>query len=488
MISFKDASQLNRRGNVIPVCLRLPSDLETPVSAFIKLAARRKYSFLLESIEGGEKLARYSFIGFDPFLTLEGQADSVIVCKGRQRRHFASAPKEFLEGLFNVYKPVRVEGLPRFTGGGVGYFAYDTVRWQERIPDVNPDPIGLPQMFFGLYSTIIAFDHLKQEILIIANVLHDLGQPGLRAKYREAVARTAKIAERLQKPLRVPRSRPAGKKVHVASLSTQGQYEAMVRKARKYIREGDIFQVVLSQRWRINTDDSSLTVYRRLRRLNPSPYMFLLNFGDNAIIGSSPEMMVRVESGKIETRPIAGTRPRGKNDDEDQRRIAGLLADPKELAEHTMLVDLGRNDIGRVSRAGTVSVDENMIIEKYSHVIHIVSSVTGRLQARKTALDGLFACSPAGTVSGAPKIRAMEIIDELEQYRRSVYAGSIAYLDFWGNLDSCIAIRTIVKKGRSCFVQAGAGIVADSRPAREFKETQAKAEALIEAVLGNRAK
>ncbi len=484
MISYREVAQLNQRGNVIPLCARIPSDLETPVSAFIKLAARKKYSFLLESIEGGEKLARYSFIGFDPFLVVEGGAERVTLRKGKTTREIEVSPREFLDSLLEVYKPIRIDGLPRFTGGGVGYFAYDTMRWVERIPDDNPETIGLPEMMFGLYSTILAIDHLKQEILVIANILHDHGQPGLKKKYAEAVTRIEKTVKRLQGPLRAPRAKTAKKSVRVKALSEQKAYEGMVRKARKYIKEGDIFQVVLSQRWQIDSDDSSLEVYRRLRRINPSPYMFLLNFGDNAIVGSSPEMMVRVEANKIETRPIAGTRPRGKNDDEDRRRIADLLADPKELAEHTMLVDLGRNDIGRVSRPGTVAVDESMIIEKYSHVIHIVSSVTGRMHPGQSALDGLFACAPAGTVSGAPKIRAMEIIDELETHRRGVYAGTVAYLDFWGNLDSCIAIRTIVKKGKSYFVQAGAGIVADSKPRREFKETEAKAGALMEAVTG----
>lgn len=484
MMSFREFTEMNRRGNVVPVCTRIPSDLETPVSAFIKLAGRRKYSFLLESIEGGEKLARYSFIGFDPFLLVEGRVDQVVVRKKNRTQRFDTSPKEFLEQLFAVYKPVLVEGLPRFTGGGVGYFAYDTVRWIEKVPDDNPDPIDLPEMMIGLYSNIVAFDHLKQEIVIIANVLHDCGEPGSRGKYLRAVNRIEEIRERLKQPLRVMRASGGRGKKRVVALSTRRQFETMVRRAKKYIREGDVFQVVLSQRWQIDSPDSSLAVYRRLRRINPSPYMFLLNFGKDAIIGSSPEMMTRIEGSRIETRPIAGTRPRGRNEEEDKRRIASLLADPKELAEHTMLVDLGRNDIGRVSKPGTVTVDEKMIIEKYSHVIHIVSSVTGKLQTRRSALDGLFACAPAGTVSGAPKIRAMEIIDQLEPYRRSVYAGTIAYLNFWGNLDSCIAIRTIVKKGGRYFVQAGAGIVADSKPAREFKETEAKAGALIEAVVG----
>jgi anthranilate synthase component 1 len=484
MISYHEAACLNRRGNVIPVFKRIPSDLETPVAAFMKLASGRRYACLLESIEGGEKLARYSFIGFDPFLLVEGRRGETILRSGKAISRLEVPPKQFLDDLFKVYRPAKVEGLPRFTGGAVGYFAYDTVRWVENIPGNNPDEIGMPEMIFGLYTGIVVFDHLKQEILVIANILHDHGKPGLRAKYTRAVRDIDAVVRRLNSPLRHRKSRSRRASSRLTPLNTQAEYTTMVRKAKRYIKEGDIFQVVLSQRWLISADESPLAVYRRLRRINPSPYMFLLNFGDYSIIGSSPEMMVRVESGRIETRPIAGTRPRGRSDAEDDKLIADLLADEKEVAEHTMLLDLGRNDIGRVSRPGTVSVDEKMIVEKYSHVIHIVSSVSGKLQAAKSPLDGLFACFPAGTVSGAPKIRAMEIIHELEQRHRGVYAGTVAYLDFWGNLDSCIAIRTVVRKGRSYYVQAGAGIVADSKPLREFEETVAKARALIDAVRG----
>lgn len=485
MISYAEAKAMAERGNVVPVFTRVPSDLETPVSAFMKLAARKKYAFLLESIEGGEKLARYSFIGFDPFLTLQGQADAMIVRKGRFSKRFACDPKDFLDGLFEVYQPVRVEGLPRFTGGGVGFFAYDTIRWTERVPDDNPDNIGLPEMMFGIYSTILAFDHLKQEIIIIANILHEPDERGFKAKYARARKSIEDIAERLTRPLRrmTPTRSKAGRP---KALTEQSEFEKTVRQAKKHIREGDVFQVVLSQRWQIGSDESALEVYRRLRRINPSPYMFLLNFGNDSIVGASPEMMVRIEDRDIETRPIAGTRPRGRTEDEDNRRIADLKADPKEVAEHTMLLDLGRNDLGRVCQPGTVRVKDNMTVEKYSHVIHLVSSVVGRLQRGRSALDGLFACAPAGTVSGAPKIRAMEIIDDLEKSHRGVYAGTIAYLDFWGNLDSCIAIRTIVKRGRDYYVQAGAGIVADSKPRREFEETRAKAGALIEAIVGRK--
>lgn len=485
MMTLNDVKKLNKKGNVIPLSVRIPSDLETPVSAYLKLAANKPYSFLLESIEGGEKLARYSFIGFDPFLLVEATADSITLRKGTTSRQIETEPLPFLQELLAVYKPVAVEGLPRFTGGGVGYFSFDTIRWVEKLPTKNLDKIGLPEMIIGVYQTVLAFDHLKQEIILIANILHENGDAGLDKKFREAVGQLKCLVAELGQPLKPPKLLATGRESRVTCQTQRPQYEASVKKAKKYIKEGDIFQVVLSRRWQIDSSEDPLMVYRRLRRINPSPYMFLLKFGEDAVIGSSPEMMVRVESGEIETRPIAGTRPRGKSDAEDAIQIADLLADQKELAEHTMLLDLGRNDIGRVSKPGTVRVKERMTIEKYSHVIHIVSSVVGSMKPKTSSLDGHFACFPAGTVSGAPKIRAMEIIDELEGTRRGVYAGSIAYLDFWGNLDSCIAIRTVVKRGKKYFVQAGAGIVADSVPANESKETEAKAKALIEAVAGD---
>ncbi len=483
MISFNEAKKLHTRGNVVPVFVRIPADLDTPVGVFSKLALKKKNSFLLESIEGGEKLARYSFIGFDPFLLIEGETERVTVINGRKRRVFEVNPIEFIEELFRCYKPVKVPGLPRFTGGAVGYFSYDTIRWIERIPDKNTDTIGLPMMRFGLYRHLVVFDHLKQEILIIANILHEQGEKGFRKKYDYAVQSLEQITKRIQTGrVRVPED--VVTRIHPHAGYSKAEFEKMVRRAKHYIKEGDIFQVVLSQRWEVKSPVAPLSVYRRLRRLNPSPYMFLLNFSGNAVIGSSPGMLVRVEDRTIETRPIAGTRPRGRTDAEDEKLISDLTADTKELAEHTMLLDLGRNDIGRVSEPGTVLVTDKMVIEKYSHVIHIVSSVKGQLSRQVTPLEGMFSCFPAGTVSGAPKIRAMQIIDELEKVRRGIYAGAIAYLDFWGNLDSCIAIRTIVKSGDTYYIQAGAGIVADSKPSREYRETQHKAQVLFEAIKG----
>ncbi len=485
MINFKKARELSSRGNVVPVFEKIPADLDTPVSAFMKLAADKKESFLLESIEGGEKLARYSFLGFDPYLVVESSGDNLTVRRGRNIRNVSEKPIPFIRNLFKKYRPVKVPGLPRFTGGGVGYFAYDTIRWVEKIPDNNNDTIGLPDMRLSLYSHIIAFDHLKQEILVIANLVTGDSQKTLRQQYDEATRWIRQSVRKLTMPLPLSARKNDNKKAGKVIAHTSKQtFVNNVRKAKRYIKEGDIYQVVLSQRWEIKSNSSALNVYRRLRRINPSPYMFLLNFGNNAVVGSSPEMMVRIEKDIIETRPIAGTRPRGKNEAEDARLIADLLADKKELSEHTMLLDLGRNDVGRVSKTATVKVKDNMIIEKYSHVIHIVSSVVGEINRKHKPIDGHFACFPAGTVSGAPKIRAMEIIDELETERRGIYAGSIAYLDFWGNLDSCIAIRTLVKKGNKYYIQAGAGIVADSKPSREFSETESKARAAIQAVTG----
>jgi anthranilate synthase component 1 len=342
----------------------------------------------------------------------------------------------------------------------------------------------MPEIRFSFYDSIVAFDHLRQEIVLIVNIRHEPGSRGLRTKYADAIKHLKQMSNRLMRQIARPEINKRSQRSKAKALTTQASFEKVVRRAKKHIKEGDIFQVVLSQRWEIESRRGALDVYRRLRRLNPSPYMFLLDYGDEAVVGSSPEMMVRIEGDSIETRPIAGTRQRGANAGDDQKQIEDLLRDEKELAEHTMLLDLGRNDIGRVSLPGTVEVRDKMMIEKYSHVIHIVSSVAGKLSSSESPIDGHFSCFPAGTVSGAPKIRAMQIIDDLESERRGIYAGSIAYLDFFGNLDSCIAIRTLVKKGSKYYVQAGAGIVADSQPRREFRETQAKAEALIEAVAG----
>lgn len=495
--SFKQVKEMAERGNVIPLYQRIPADLDTPVSTFLRLAKNKKNAFLLESIEGGEKLARYSFIGFDPFLlvqvdapmsqTAPGAEREIILTRGNRKLRLKGHPPDVIASLSAEFKPVRIEGIPRFSGGGVGYFSYDTIRWFEKIPDCNKDVVGMPDCLLGYYQSLVVFDHLRQEIILIANILLDEGSGSLRQKYQNA----RKWVEDQRRALGVGLRNVQQVDLSLIgrggmrSLDERKDFERNVRRAKRYIREGDIFQVVLSRRWKAKVDCRAVDIYRRLRRINPSPYMFLLKFGANAIIGSSPEMLARVEGGKIETRPIAGTRPRGKDEAEDQKYADDLSQDAKELAEHTMLLDLGRNDIGRVSIPGSVSAPRTMEIEKYSHVMHLVSAVEGKIKPEISALEGMFSCAPAGTVSGAPKIRAMEIIDELEQWRRGPYAGTVAYLDFWGNLDSCIAIRTIVKNARDIYIQAGAGIVADSVPAREASETEHKAQVLFQALTGS---
>jgi anthranilate synthase component 1 len=481
IMSLTEARRLAYKGNVVPLHEKVPADLDTPVSVYLKLASRSRKSFLLESIEGGEKISRYSFIGCDPLFSLYGFKDHVVLQRGRKRSRLDTFPIEFIDELFRQYKPVAVPGLPRFTGGGVGYFAYDTIGWFERLPETNPDPINMPPIALSLFESIIVYDHLRQEILLIANIMNS-GRGRFRDKYDRARERLEQMKAALHKTTRSRHKTPQSHRRQLKAHYSKKEFEAMVRKGKHYIREGDIFQVVLSQRWQLPYAGTALDLYRGLRRVNPSPYMYLIRDGEMSVIGSSPEMLVRVEDRLIETRPIAGTRRRGKNSDEDERLETELLADPKELAEHTMLLDLGRNDIGRVAEGGSVKVKDYFIVERYSHVMHIVSSVTGKLQKRVSPLQALYACFPAGTVSGAPKIRAMEIIDELEKHKRGVYAGAVGYIDFHGNLDSCIAIRTMLKKGNTVYVQAGAGIVADSRPAREYEETREKARALLAAI------
>ncbi|MFQ5607101.1 MAG: anthranilate synthase component I family protein, partial [Candidatus Zixiibacteriota bacterium] len=451
--SLAETRKLAWKGNVIPLFIRIPADLDTPVSTFMRLANSKRHAFLLESIEGGEKLARYSFIGFDPFMRFEvarpkspmrpGQETAIKITGACGVRRVSANPVRALNELLGAFNPVAIEGIPRFSGGAVGYFGYDTFRWYERAPDANPDTVGMPECWLGFYQSFVVFDHLRQEIILISNILTEHGPGSLARKYASAKKWLDITRGKLESPFR---ARSAGyksvsRKPPLEELDPRGQYEKIVRRAKKYIKEGDIFQVALSRRWRAKMEISPLELYRRLRRINPSPYMFLLRFGERSVVGSSPEMLVRVESGVVETRPIAGTRPRGSNTREDERLARELQNDPKELAEHTMLLDLGRNDIGRVARIGSVSAPRRMEVERYSHVMHLVSAVAGKIKPNLSALEAMFSCFPAGTVSGAPKIRALEIIDELEAARRGVYAGAVAYLDFWGTLDSCIVIR-----------------------------------------------
>ena len=483
---------LSEQGNLVPVYRELPADLETPVSVYLKLQDEGP-SFLLESIVGGEQVARYSFIGVRPRALLSVAGERVLQrADGHERTTHLPAggnPLTALKAVLAGIRPVRLPGLPRFSGGAVGFLAYDTVRRFERLPATAADALGLPEAAFMLADTLVAFDHARQRLLVIANARLE---GDVAAAYQRATARIDEIVARLRAPVPAPRPTSEGLKTSevsaMASNFTQPEFEAVVRRAKEYIAAGDIFQVVLSQRLACHTEATPFAIYRALRRLNPSPYMVFLRFPGGLaapplhVIAASPEMHVRLEERTAELRPIAGTRPRGVSDEEDAELAAELLADEKERAEHVMLVDLGRNDLGRVCDYGSVHLDEVMTIERYSHVMHIVSDVRGELRAGCDAFDLLRATFPAGTVSGAPKVRAMEIIEELERTRRGLYAGVIGYVGFEGNMDSCIAIRAIVMHGDMAYIQAGAGIVADSEPAREYQETLNKARALAEAV------
>jgi anthranilate synthase component 1 len=481
--------RLSEQGNLVPVYRELPADLETPVSVYLKLQDEGP-SFLLESIAGGEQVARYSFIGVRPRALLSVAGERVLQrADGYERTTQLAAGGDALtalKALLAGIQPMHLPGLPRFSGGAVGFLAYDAVRRFERLPATAKDALGLPEAAFMLADTLVAFDHARQRLLVIANARLE---GDVAAAYQRATARIDEIVARLRAP--IPRQAPAAGAREVPSMAsnfTQPEFEAVVRQAKEYIAAGDIFQVVLSQRLACHTEAAPFAIYRALRRLNPSPYMVFLRFPGGLgapplhVIAASPEMHVRLEGRTAELRPIAGTRPRGVSDEEDTELAAELLADEKERAEHVMLVDLGRNDLGRVCDYGSVHLDEVMTIERYSHVMHIVSDVRGELGAGRDAFDLLRATFPAGTVSGAPKVRAMEIIEELERTRRGLYAGVIGYVGFEGNMDSCIAIRTIVMHGDTAYIQTGAGIVADSDPAREYQETLNKARALAEAV------
>ncbi len=488
---FKTFKKLAKRGNVIPVYEEILADLETPVSAFLKVA-RGDYAYLLESVESQENIGRYSFLAAEPSLVFE-MKDGRVTIRQQARRGYrlraskmSADPLAELRGLMAGLRFVAIDGLPRFCGGLVGYMGYDMVRFFERIPDENPDDLKVPDGLFMFSDTLLIFDHVNRKIKVVANALLKDGSPAAtRRAYERSRRKIGRVLRRLKKPLAGSAFVPhASSPVRVTSNVTRRQFKRAVIKAKEYIRKGDVIQVVLSQRFAAPLKTKSFDVYRSLRAVNPSPYMFYLKMRDLVLVGSSPELLVRCEEGVLSTRPIAGTRPRGKNEAQDDRLAKELLADAKERAEHLMLVDLGRNDLGRVSTYASVKVDEFMAIEKYSHVMHLVSNVVGLLKKGKDAWDALAACFPAGTVSGAPKIRAMEIIDELETVRRGPYAGAIGYFSFSGNLDSCIIIRTIVIKDKTLYMQAGAGIVADSDPDREYQETVNKARALMEAVRG----
>lgn len=462
-LSADDYERLSESESSVPVFREIPGDTHTPVSAFLALCAESSQAFLLESVVGGERIARYSFLGRDPSATVAIGAGAF--------------PANLRQAL--ARRAAAVPGLPRFTGGAVGSLAYDAVRLFENVPDRHgptSDSLGS----FGLYRTIVAFDHVLQRLILIADA-----DPGYRGAYEEALSRLDRLEDDLHRgpATAPPRSTPRpGAAAGAPAFDDSVAFRRNVRRAKEYIAAGDVFQVVLSRQSRREANVDPFAAYRALRMINPSPYMYFLRDGERALAGASPEMLVRVEGRAVETRPIAGTRRRGKTVEEDDALAVELMADPKERAEHVMLVDLGRNDVGRVSRFGSVRVPEFMTVERYSHVAHLVSHVTGELDEDLDALDALAATFPAGTLSGAPKIRAMEIIDELEPVRRGAYGGAAGYVDLRGNLDFCIAIRTIAFHGRTATIQAGAGIVADSDEAAEDRETESKAAALLEAL------
>ncbi len=481
--SFEKFVELTKQGNIIPVYKAVSADLLTPVSAYLRIEPNKPYAFLLESVEGGEKIARYSFLGCDPYLILSAHGDLVEINRGKETLKRKGQLLDVMKKVTERYQPVKHPGLPPFVGGAVGYFAYDTIRWVENIPQQGEDDLQLEDAVLMFFSNLLVFDHVRQQILIVSNVFVDESADQLDAKYQMALSEIECLESLLKQPVVIP---PFGQveveDETVKSNFSKADYLKAVGKCKELIKAGDIFQVVLSQRFTVSVTTSSFNIYRALRMVNPSPYMFYLKIKDHSVIGSSPEMLVKITNGSIQYRPIAGTRPRGSNEDEDALLAEELKADEKEKAEHIMLVDLGRNDLGRVCEFGSVEVVDLMFIEKYSHVMHLVSSLRGQLRPGVDRFEALMACFPAGTVTGAPKVRAMEIIDELEPTRRAVYAGAILYLDFSGNLDSCIAIRTLVVKDGKAYIQAGGGIVADSIPEKEFQETINKSRALIKAV------
>jgi anthranilate synthase component 1 len=473
--------KLAKGGTLIPVYREIVADMETPVSAYIKIEG--EFSFLLESVEGGENIARYSFLGSDPLLIFRSKGSAVEIVENGKKKKITGDPISRLKEAISAFKPVKVKGLPRFHGGFVGYASYDAVRFIENIPAKNPDELNLPEMYFLLADTLLAFDHVKHKIMVISNAFVD-GSPA--KAYEGAIKKIDKLIKKIEKPLSEKELElevvESGRPIKVRSNVTKEQFEASVLKAKEYIEAGEAIQVVLSQRFETRISADAFNIYRVLRTINPSPYMYYLKFGDIKLIGSSPEVMVRLEEGRATVRPIAGTRSRGESEEEDKKLEAELLSDEKERAEHLMLVDLARNDLGRVCDYGSITATSLMEVEKYSHVMHIVSNVTGSLLKDKDAFDLFKASFPAGTVTGAPKVRAMEIIDELETTVRGPYAGAVGYFSFAGDLDTCITIRTILVKGSKAYVQAGAGIVFDSVPEKEYQETINKARALIKAI------
>jgi anthranilate synthase component 1 len=486
--SREEFRRLATEGNLVPVFAELPADLDTPLSAYLRLRPG-PYSFLLESVEGGEKWARYSFLGTDPLMILSAKNGRITLRRhARTERLPDGDPLEALRRLLAEFKPVAVPGLPRFQGGAVGYLAYDMVRHMERLPRSTRDDLGLPDAVFLFSDSLLVFDNLRHRLLVIANAQIDRHDTdSLDQAYDRAAVRIGMTLAKLARPARASAPLTLAAPAPLLALGEDGFTSTMdedtfadaVRRAKEFIAAGDAYQVVVSRRLDCRLEADPFTVYRALRTINPSPYLFYLRLGKTTIVGSSPEVLVRVEGDRVEERPIAGTQPRGATDAQDRAIEEALKTDPKERAEHVMLVDLGRNDVGRVCQLGSVSVTEFMGIERYSHVMHLVSHVVGTLKRGSDALDVLRACFPAGTVTGAPKIRAMEIIEGLEPTQRGPYAGAVGYVSYSGNLDSCITIRTILCHGTRASVQVGAGIVADSDPKSEWLETCSKARGLV---------
>ena len=483
-LTLDEFRALAAEGNLIPLYREILADYETPVSAFAKID-HGPTAYLLESVAGGENWARYSFLGSGSSAVIREEKGDLVLTRGKKNLRIQSRgnPLERLRELMEEYRPVTVPGLPRFVGGAVGYFSYDMVRTFEDLPALRKDSLGMPDFAFLLTDTLLIFDNVSQKIKVVANAyLESTKERDIRDAYRHATARIEKMIARLKRPVRQPRQRRRRKPITFTSNMNKADFEKMVTRTKEYIRSGDIVQAVLSQRWETQIHTTPFQLYRALRVINPSPYMYYLRVAGVELVGSSPETLVRCEDGQVSLRPIAGTRRRGQTPEEDQDLARQLLADEKERAEHVMLVDLGRNDVGRVAARGSVKVESLMQVERYSHVMHIVSQVTGQLEKGKSVYDVMRACFPAGTVSGAPKIRAMEIIEELEPTRRGPYAGAVGYFGFSGNMDMCINIRTVVIKGRQAYIQAGAGIVADSIPEHEYEETCNKARAMMKAI------
>jgi len=481
---FPSFQALASEANLVPVYRQLTSDTLTPVEAFCKLQWG-DFSFLFESVVGGERIGRYSFVGADPFLHIEAFGKEVVIREdGNERRFTADDPLHELSQLLEVYRAVRLPELPAFCGGAVGYAGYDIIRYSEHLPDPPPDDRHLPDLSFAFFDRMVVFDHIRKTVIVICHASTEADD--LEVEFRRAADGVDEICRQLQRrstDIQMTDVAPVGEPtLGFDSNFTRTEFEGAVEKCKEYIRAGDIFQVVISQRLQLECQARPLDIYRALRIVNPSPFMFFLKTPEVNLIGSSPEILVRAEDGEVTIRPLAGTRKRGATPGEDQALADELLADEKERAEHVMLVDLARNDVGRVAEYGSIRLSDVMVVERYSHVMHITSNVTGQLRKGLTALESLRAGLPAGTVSGAPKVRAMEIIDELERHRRGPYGGAVGYVDFTGNMDTCIALRTLVMQGQTVYVQAGAGIVADSVPENEYNETLNKAKGLLKAI------